>query len=83
MSQSDPQSAFNRPRMVAKKVLAKPQHEGDGAVVRRSIGRLVFFFKWGSSSVYFFVFFIVFLKIAHLGSEFFFIYFYFWFSGVN
>ncbi|XP_044498094.1 pirin-like protein [Mangifera indica] len=39
MSQSDPQTAFNRPRMVAKKVLAKPQHEGDGAVVRRSIGR--------------------------------------------
>ncbi|KDP42878.1 hypothetical protein JCGZ_23820 [Jatropha curcas] len=35
--QSD--QAFNRPRMVIKKVLAKPQHEGDGAVVRRGIGR--------------------------------------------
>lgn len=30
---------FNRPRLVAKKVLAKAQLEGDGAVVRRSIGR--------------------------------------------
>ncbi|KAK9087967.1 hypothetical protein Syun_030361 [Stephania yunnanensis] len=27
------------PRLVVKKVLAKPQHEGDGAVVRRGIGR--------------------------------------------
>ncbi|EEF34992.1 pirin, putative [Ricinus communis] len=39
MSASDDQSsAFSRPRMVTKKVLAKPQHEGDGAVVRRGIG---------------------------------------------
>lgn len=33
---------FNRPRLVAKKVLAKAQLEGDGAVVRRSIGRFSF-----------------------------------------
>ncbi|XP_044465649.1 pirin-like protein [Mangifera indica] len=39
MSQSDPQSPFNRPRMVVKKVPAKTQQEGDGAAVRRSIGR--------------------------------------------
>ncbi|KAK7304278.1 hypothetical protein VNO77_45145 [Canavalia gladiata] len=32
-------SAFNNPRLVVKKVLAKSQHEGDGAVVRRGIGR--------------------------------------------
>ncbi|KAJ9537500.1 hypothetical protein OSB04_030233 [Centaurea solstitialis] len=30
---------FRAPRLVAKKVLAKSQSEGDGAVVRRSIGR--------------------------------------------
>ncbi|CAA3004461.1 Hypothetical predicted protein [Olea europaea subsp. europaea] len=30
---------FEQPRLVAKKILAKPQNEGDGAVVRRSIGR--------------------------------------------
>ena len=30
---------FSTPRLVAKKVLAKSQGEGDGAVVRRSIGR--------------------------------------------
>ncbi|KAJ0672703.1 hypothetical protein HanOQP8_Chr13g0500191 [Helianthus annuus] len=30
---------FSAPRLVAKKVLAKSQSEGDGAVVRRSIGR--------------------------------------------
>lgn len=36
-------SGFNRPRLVVKKVLAKPQSEGDGAVVRRSIGRYIFF----------------------------------------
>ncbi|KAF8370193.1 hypothetical protein HHK36_031770 [Tetracentron sinense] len=32
-------SASNTPRLVVKRVLAKPQGEGDGAVVRRSIGR--------------------------------------------
>ncbi|KAH6768348.1 RmlC-like cupins superfamily protein [Perilla frutescens var. frutescens] len=31
--------SFQQPRLVAKKVLAKPQSEGEGAVVRRSIGR--------------------------------------------
>ncbi|XP_076943467.1 pirin-like protein [Bidens hawaiensis] len=30
---------FSKPRLVTKKVLAKSQSEGDGAVVRRSIGR--------------------------------------------
>lgn len=39
MSGSGQAPAFNRPRLVAKKILAKPQHEGDGAVVRRGIGR--------------------------------------------
>ncbi|XP_023540122.1 pirin-like protein [Cucurbita pepo subsp. pepo] len=40
MSTSDHSSpAFDRPRSVIKKVLAKLQHEGDGAVVRRGIGR--------------------------------------------
>lgn len=39
MSESDESPAFNTPRLVAKKVLAKLQHEGDGAVVRRGIGR--------------------------------------------
>ncbi|XXG78714.1 hypothetical protein AAC387_Pa08g2602 [Persea americana] len=33
-------SSFSRPRHVVKRLLAKPQHEGEGAVVRRSIGRL-------------------------------------------
>lgn len=37
---ADQSSYFDRPRFVVKKVLAKPQHEGQGAVVRRSIGRL-------------------------------------------
>ncbi|KAK4356777.1 hypothetical protein RND71_022387 [Anisodus tanguticus] len=32
-------SVFNRPRLVVKKILARAQNEGDGAVVRRSIGR--------------------------------------------
>ncbi|XP_077229640.1 pirin-like protein [Tasmannia lanceolata] len=36
----DQSSFFNTPRLVVKKVLAKPQHEGEGAVVRRSIGRM-------------------------------------------
>ncbi|OMO83665.1 hypothetical protein CCACVL1_11297 [Corchorus capsularis] len=30
---------LNEPRLVARKFLARPQHEGVGAVVRRSIGR--------------------------------------------
>ncbi|XP_073013447.1 pirin-like protein [Typha latifolia] len=30
--------SFEKPRYVIKRVLAKPQHEGDGAIVRRSIG---------------------------------------------
>lgn len=42
-SSSDQSSCFNGPRHVAKRLLAKPQHEGEGAVVRRSIGRLLFF----------------------------------------
>ncbi|KAL2530093.1 Pirin-like protein [Forsythia ovata] len=32
-------SGFERPRLLSKKVLAKTQNEGKGAVVRRSIGR--------------------------------------------
>lgn len=32
-------SIFSRPRLVVKKVLARAQNEGDGAIVRRSIGR--------------------------------------------
>lgn len=36
---SNQSSGFDNPRMVVKKVLAKAQREGDGAVVRRSIGR--------------------------------------------
>ncbi|KAK4266546.1 hypothetical protein QN277_027445 [Acacia crassicarpa] len=39
MSQSDQSSPFESPRLVLKKVLAKSQHEGDGAVVRRALGR--------------------------------------------
>ncbi|XP_042498228.1 pirin-like protein isoform X2 [Macadamia integrifolia] len=31
---------ISRPRSVVKVVLAKPQHDGDGALVRRSIGRM-------------------------------------------
>ncbi|XP_021893595.1 pirin-like protein [Carica papaya] len=31
--------SFDRPRTVVKQILAKPQHEGKGAVVRRAIGR--------------------------------------------
>ncbi|KAK8510349.1 hypothetical protein V6N13_100376 [Hibiscus sabdariffa] len=38
MSATDP-TCFNQPRLVTKKVLAKHQREGDGAVVRRCIGR--------------------------------------------
>ncbi|CAL0314598.1 unnamed protein product [Lupinus luteus] len=39
MSESNYSPAFNKPRLVIKKVLAKSQHEGVGAVVRRAIGR--------------------------------------------
>jgi hypothetical protein len=40
MSSSDSSiNVVNEPRIVVKKFLAKPQHEGVGAVVRRSIGR--------------------------------------------
>ncbi|KAL8486939.1 hypothetical protein ACS0TY_023579 [Phlomoides rotata] len=39
MSVSHQNIGFHQPRLVAKKVLAKPQSEGEGAVVRRSIGR--------------------------------------------
>lgn len=42
MSHSLHSSAFNTPRLVLKKVLAKSQHEGDGAVVRRGIGRYIY-----------------------------------------
>ena len=31
--------AMEKPRQVVRKFLARPQHEGAGAVVRRSIGR--------------------------------------------
>lgn len=37
---ADNSSSFSRPRHVVRKLLAKPQLEGDGAVVRRAIGRL-------------------------------------------
>lgn len=39
MSASGQGSPFESPRIVVKKVLARPQREGDGATVRRSIGR--------------------------------------------
>ncbi|OAY52061.1 pirin-like protein [Manihot esculenta] len=38
MSTSNESHGFNRPILVTKKVLASPQSEGDGAVVRRGIG---------------------------------------------
>ncbi|XP_047334738.1 pirin-like protein [Impatiens glandulifera] len=38
-SSSSQTSDFDKPRLVVKKVLAKAQSEGNGAVVRRSIGR--------------------------------------------
>ncbi|XP_068647097.1 pirin-like protein [Aristolochia californica] len=37
---SDESSSFDTPRSVVKRVLAKPQREGEGVVVRRSIGRM-------------------------------------------
>ena len=48
---------LERPRSVVKKVLAKAQHEGDGAIVRRSIGRYQ-----SSPSVYLFIYFLPFLS---------------------
>eukprot|EP01018_Ginkgo_biloba_P006270 Gb_37035 [translate_table: standard] len=39
MSDLEAASPFEKPRLVVKKILAKEQAEGDGAVVRRSIGR--------------------------------------------
>lgn len=39
MSESNQDLTFNKARLVVKKVLAKPQSEGDGAIVRRGIGR--------------------------------------------
>nr|GMD72261.1 pirin-like protein [Ipomoea batatas] len=39
MSSGSDHSGFDNPRLVVKKVLAKQQSEGDGARVRRSIGR--------------------------------------------
>lgn len=38
-SASGQASVFEEPRIVVKKLLARAQREGDGAVVRRSIGR--------------------------------------------
>ncbi|KAI3880328.1 hypothetical protein MKX03_011061 [Papaver bracteatum] len=37
---SEVNQKFNKSRLVIKKVLAKPQREGEGATVRRSIGRM-------------------------------------------
>ncbi|CAI9778239.1 unnamed protein product [Fraxinus pennsylvanica] len=39
MSASSQNSSFEQPRLATKKILARPQSEGVGAVVRRSIGR--------------------------------------------
>jgi len=39
MPNQDICSYLKEPRLVARKFLARPQHEGVGAVVRRSIGR--------------------------------------------
>ena len=39
MSGSDHSSGFDQLRLMVKKVLAKPQREGEGVVVRRSIGK--------------------------------------------
>lgn len=39
MSVMDQGVGFEQPRLVTKKILAIAQNEGDGAVVRRSIGR--------------------------------------------
>lgn len=39
-------AAMEKPRQVVRKFLARPQHEGVGAVVRRSIGRYVGFISF-------------------------------------
>lgn len=39
MSRGEKAFGISRPKVVEKMVLAKPQHEGDGAVARRIIGR--------------------------------------------
>ena len=39
LEQQQQQQAMEKPRQVVRKFLARPQHEGAGAVVRRSIGR--------------------------------------------
>ncbi|XP_078433947.1 pirin-like protein [Wolffia australiana] len=39
MSASDAISGITKPRQIIKKVLSRPQIDGDGAMVRRSIGR--------------------------------------------
>lgn len=55
-------SCFDRPRLVIKKVLAKPQSEGNRAVVRRSIGRYILEFE-----IFIFVpFFLNFTTFCHL-----------------
>lgn len=46
MSGSDRDCQFDNPRAVVKKVLAKQQREGEGATVRRSIGRFLFFYPF-------------------------------------
>lgn len=43
MSETDQAPPFDNPRLVVKKVQAKLQQEGDGAVVRRGIGRFIEF----------------------------------------
>lgn len=41
MPEKDISFAVKEPRLVVRKFLARPQHEGLGAIVRRSIGRYV------------------------------------------
>lgn len=38
-----PTTILNEPRLVVRKFLARPQHEGLGAIVRRSIGRYIIY----------------------------------------
>ncbi|XP_068666549.1 uncharacterized protein [Aristolochia californica] len=47
---SDESSSFDTPRSVVKRVLAKPQCEGEGAVVRRSIGSVTACWFYRSST---------------------------------
>ncbi|CAA6675259.1 unnamed protein product [Spirodela intermedia] len=56
MAAGDASCELQKPRKVVKKLLARPQHEGVGAVVRRSIGRFELryfdpFLYWMSSQV--------------------------------